>query len=247
MIEAVDHVTFEEELAAHEASRRHVIPPGLDEMTPGPFLAVILSSVDVDRLSAYDRIVLLRAHQRMASHYQSHVHSDIASVSDHLERDLDGDIELAADATAAEIRAALNLTRRAADNELDVALTVRRRVPAVWASLNVGDLDIARTKTIVRGTEHLPEQTARAVVETMLADAPNLTTGQIAARLRRLCIDTNPEEATTRYDHSLAHRHIEMRPNPDGTAQMSGYNLPPPRQRQPPVDLPPRPHVHHST
>ena len=47
-----------------------VIPVGLDSMEPGPVLAGFLASVDVTRLSGFDRIVVLRAHRRMASHYE---------------------------------------------------------------------------------------------------------------------------------------------------------------------------------
>jgi len=38
------------------------IPPRLDEMAPGPVLGAFLSSVDIDGLSGYDRVVVLRAH-----------------------------------------------------------------------------------------------------------------------------------------------------------------------------------------
>ena len=61
------------------------VPAWLDGMEPGPTLAVILSSIEVDRCSGHDRVIVLRSHQRMASHYQAHVYGDIASVSDHLE------------------------------------------------------------------------------------------------------------------------------------------------------------------
>jgi len=50
-----------------------VIPPHLDEIEPGPFLAAILANTDVNRLSGHDRVVVLRARQRMASHYLAHV------------------------------------------------------------------------------------------------------------------------------------------------------------------------------
>jgi len=34
------------------------IPPGLDVMSPGPALAALLSSVDVDRVSGHDRVMV---------------------------------------------------------------------------------------------------------------------------------------------------------------------------------------------
>jgi len=44
------------------------VPPGLDEIPPGPELAAVLSVIDVRRISGYDRVVVLRAHQRLVSH-----------------------------------------------------------------------------------------------------------------------------------------------------------------------------------
>jgi hypothetical protein len=45
------------------------IPDGLDRMAPGPVLGAYLANVDVNRLCGFDRVVVLRAHQRMVSHY----------------------------------------------------------------------------------------------------------------------------------------------------------------------------------
>ncbi|MCJ7779409.1 MAG: hypothetical protein MUQ27_01140, partial [Acidimicrobiia bacterium] len=45
------------------------VPDGLDEMRPGPILGAFLAAIEVDTLSGYDRVVVLRAHQRMVSHH----------------------------------------------------------------------------------------------------------------------------------------------------------------------------------
>jgi hypothetical protein len=230
MFEGLEETTFDDENGAVETGRNGAdIPAGLDTMGAGPFLAAVLSSIEVGDLSGHDRVIVLRARRRMVSHYQAQVYADMASVSDVLEADFAGDLELASDATSAEIRAALCLTRRAADHELDMAVTLRDRLPNVWAVFNRGDLDTPRAKVIIRGTEHLPEASARMVADRILADAVDLTTGQIAARLRKLCIDVDPAEAATRYDTAVADRHVELRPNPDGTAFLAGFNLAPDR------------------
>ncbi|MDH5504394.1 MAG: 13E12 repeat family protein, partial [Acidimicrobiia bacterium] len=182
MFEGLEATAFDDEVRPVEAGRWGAgIPVGLDGLPAGPFLAALLSSIDVADVSGHDRVVVLRARQRMVSHYQAQVYADMVAVSDFLEQDFVGDLELATDATAAEIRAALCLTRRAADHELDVAVTLRDRLPNVWAAFNKGDLDAARAKTIVRGTEHLSESAARQVADLVLVDAVDLTTGQIAA------------------------------------------------------------------
>ena len=58
------------------------IPGRLDDMAPGPILGAFLSSVDVSRLSGHDQIVVLRAHQRMASYYQAAIYQDMAAVNE---------------------------------------------------------------------------------------------------------------------------------------------------------------------
>jgi len=56
-----------------------------------------------------------------------------------------------------------------------------------------------------------------------------LTTGQLAARLRRLGISVNPQDATRRYEDGLGDRRVVAEPNDDGTAYLAGYQLPPDR------------------
>jgi hypothetical protein len=106
-----------------------VIPAGLDSMGPGPVLAGFLASVDVTRLSGFDRIVVLGAHRRMAAHYEAQAYRDMAAVTDAMVVEYDEPWESAAESAAAEIRAALHLTRRGADVELAFALNLRDRLP----------------------------------------------------------------------------------------------------------------------
>ncbi len=84
------------------------IPARLDDMAPGPVMGAFLSSVDVTKLSGYDQIVVLRAHQRMASYYQAATYQDMAAVNTTMstfdgyhQRDID-----ASEMAAAEVRVA---------------------------------------------------------------------------------------------------------------------------------------------
>ena len=169
----------------------------------GPVLAAFLSSIEVGGLSGHDRIVVLRAHQRMASHYAARVYEDMAAVSDWL-HEIDDDPELATQSAAAEIRAALRLTRRAADTELSLALDLCHRLPEMWRLLAAGDIDWRRARVITHGTTHLTIGAARGVVGRVIDEASGLTTGQLAARIRRLCIDADPNNAADRYQTAVA-------------------------------------------
>ncbi len=128
-----------------DAETIQVIPDGLDEMVPGPYLAAILSSIDVSSLSGFDRVVVLRAHQRLVSHYSAQMYADMAAVSDSLS-ETEVDAEFVHEASAAEIRTALRLTRRTADFELGFAIDLRERLPQVWETLSAGDLDVRRAE-----------------------------------------------------------------------------------------------------
>ncbi len=97
-----------------------------------------------------------------------------------------------------EIGAALHLTRQAADGQMGFALRLRERLPPVWDLLHRGDIDIRRASIIVDGTDHLTEGTARQVADAIPDAASGLTTGQLAARIRRLSVETDPAEAQTR-------------------------------------------------
>jgi hypothetical protein len=129
------------------------IPSDLDEMPPGTILAAIIECTDIETLSGHDRIIFLRAQQRMASHYNAGVYRAMAAVTEHM-RDSDpfSDHTFATEAAAAEIRAALRLTRRATDSELSFALELRERLPAVFAALRSGDGHRAGTPVDYRAT-----------------------------------------------------------------------------------------------
>jgi hypothetical protein len=206
-----------------------VIPVGLDSMEPGPVLAGFLASVDVTRLSGFDRIVVLRAHRRMASHYEAQAYQDMAAVTDAMVVEYEEPWESAAESAAAEIRAALHLTRRAADVELAFALDLRDRLPRLAGMLEIGEIDVRRARTIERNTVHLSNEAARGVVDRVADVASQLTTGELAARIRRLCIEAAPDEADDRYRHAVAGRRVVLEPCADGTANLLGLDLPPSR------------------
>ena len=110
----------------------------LDSLDPGIELYEILTTLDVSRVSESDRVTVLRAHQRMASHHQAHMYAAMEAVTDAC-GDLEADPEFVSEAAAAEVRAALTLTRRAADAELELALELRQRLdcgkrwPPAWS------------------------------------------------------------------------------------------------------------------
>ena len=204
------------------------IPPGLDDMEPGIQLAALCGGIDVYRVSPYDRIVVLRARQRLASHFQAQVYAAMASVVDAMEDDPDEE-KWATEAAAAEIRVALRLTRTAADGELRFAMELQRRLPAVWKALAQGKIDSRRARVLANSTLHLSVAGAREVVARVIEAAGGLTTGELRARLERAVIEADPDGAQERYATAVKTRRVLTEPSSDGTANLLGLDLPPHR------------------
>jgi hypothetical protein len=54
-----------------------------------------------------------------------------------------------------------------------------------------------------------------------------MTTGELRAAVRRLCIEADPDDARRRYEASVADRRVMMHPGENGTAHLTGHDLPP--------------------
>jgi hypothetical protein len=213
-------------------SDRHVVPDDLEMISPGPFLAAILSGIDRSRLNGHDTVRVMQSHSRLETHYAAEKIAVMAELAycppggprDDVVRD-----PVEVEFVSVEIATALKLTRRAADSQLGFALELRERIPRVWELLDSGVIDVPRARIIVDGTDHLDADTARGVVDRIVDRAPNLTTGQLAARIRRLCIQTDPDEAKTRYQNAVEERRIVSQADVDGTASLFGLKLAPDR------------------
>jgi hypothetical protein len=214
--------------AARSAHRP--IHPGLETLDPSAELAAFLSAIDVTAVSGIDRITVLKAHQRMASHFQALVLNDMVAITDAIASHPDEpetDPVAAAEAAAAEIGVALNLARTTSNNELAFALNLADRLPTLGEMLRAGDIDLRRARTIDRHTSHLPDEAAQAVFGEIMEDARDLTAGQIRARIRRICIEVDPDQAKKRYDNAFAERRVVVETTDDGTANLMAMDLAP--------------------
>jgi hypothetical protein len=202
-----------------------VLPEDLDRLSPGWDLAQVLATIDVSELGSYDRVLVLRAHQRLASHFQAQVYRDMVSISRSWEEETDpADIEAAYGAAEAEIGSALRLTRRAATLDLAFASGLLA-LPAVFSALLSGRIDRRRAGVLVKGLAALPPETAQPLAAEVIERASQLTSGQLAAYLRKRCVEADPDLAQRRYEEALAERRVELEASEEGTAHLSGYDL----------------------
>ncbi|MEX1004735.1 MAG: DUF222 domain-containing protein [Acidimicrobiia bacterium] len=126
-----------------------------------------------------------------------------------------------------EIRAALRWTRRAVDNEMAFAHDLGVRLPSLFERLSQGHVDRRRAERLSDHTSHLSVGHARQVVDSLLDDAPRWTTGQLIERIRRACLEIDPDTARERYDESRSERRVITWSDPDGTITLSGMGLDP--------------------
>ncbi|NND85554.1 MAG: DUF222 domain-containing protein, partial [Acidimicrobiia bacterium] len=200
----------------------------LDTIEPGFLLAAALDQVDVRRLRGIDRVIALRAFDRMAAHYEAARARAMAALTED-EEFTDLDPAEAIDAAAAEARIALTLTRRAAESDLHDALELRDRLPSVLAAWRRGLLDRRRVQVILRGTAHLSGPEAERVAELVLEDASRLTTGQLRARVGRIAMEADPVASDSRFRDAHADRRVWISPTDAGTATLTASDLSPER------------------
>jgi hypothetical protein len=103
---------------------------------------------------------------------------------------------------------------------------VCERLPRVWELLDRGVIDLSRARVMVDGTFHLEEPDARDVIDRVSERAPRLTTGQLAALIRRLCAETNPDGATSRYEDAVDRRRLVIEQTVDGTGNLYVLDIP---------------------
>lgn len=206
-------------LAVADKPSLATVPRGLDEMAPGPRLAAILATIQVSEIPPHDRVTVMRASQRMASHHSAGLYEAMSSLQEAM-LDMGDDPVTAQEAAAYEIRAGLRLTRRAADSELAFASDLHDTMPEVAEALSAGMIDLRRAKVIWHGTAHLNSHNAAQVAQMVIARAPRLTTGQLGALVRKLCFEVDPDETEARFKTAIKERRFVKEATDDGTANL---------------------------
>ncbi|MFP5332060.1 MAG: DUF222 domain-containing protein [Acidimicrobiia bacterium] len=201
------------------------LPEDLETVPADHRLAELLCFYEPDRLSDVDRIRYLKASERMVAALQARSLQAIGSIHQSYRALELGDAKDTYDGATFELRGALRWTRRTAENELDFATDLTVRLPAVLALLRAGEIDRRRAKVIVDRTIHLSVAHARLVADEVIEDAARLTTGQLAARIRRAALDVDPESCREETRKAREQRLFFTQPEPDGTASIHLYGV----------------------
>ncbi|MCT9935454.1 13E12 repeat family protein, partial [Planotetraspora sp. A-T 1434] len=128
--------------------------------------------------------------------------------------------------SADEIRAALVLTRRAAEREYVFAYDLSTRLAAVRHALAAGTIDKARALVFHDWLEGVPDPLAHAVAGHLLPKAGACTTSQLKDKIKTLLVAADPQWARRKYERALQRRRLEGMRHADGTATITGHQLP---------------------
>jgi hypothetical protein len=93
-------------------------------------------------------------------------------------------------------------------------------------ALQSGRIDKARARVFCDWLEDVPEQVAAAVADHLLPKAGRWTTGELKEKIKRLLLAADPGWARRRYERAVQRRRVEGMRHPDGTATITGHQLP---------------------
>ncbi|MEV4324885.1 DUF222 domain-containing protein, partial [Microbispora rosea] len=204
------------------------IPAGLAAMPPGAELARVLAGIDVGRVSGFDTVEVLKAAYRQSCHERARFLYALLEVG--LREQFTGDrvvrLEVPDEFAPDEARAALVWSRRRADSAFDLAWNLHRRLPVLGEAMLAGELDEPRAAAFIRWTGGLTDAQAGWVCERLIGRAPAWTVGQLIEHIQRLVLAIDPDWAEKRYREAVRRRRVVGMRTDDGTATVSGLDLP---------------------
>ena len=211
---------------------RHVLPDDLEGIPVGPYLAAVVSSVDPSKLNGYDAVRLMKAQARLSSHHEAGKYRAVSEIAFCPPSDPDSGVERSSseiEYAEVEVAAGLTLTRHASTDLLNRAVSLCDRLVRVWEVFSAGLIDPARVRVFDLQLGHLPHVTVDTVLDRILDEAADLTTGQLSARLGRLVLEVDPDGSAGSYQEGLAERKVAVYSNPDHTATFGVYSASPDR------------------
>jgi len=193
----------------------------------GPALGAALAEIDLDQVTGFESVQVLKAEQRQANHARGRVYRATVQVLRHEGpgRDVLADWQSAELVRASDVRAALMLTRHAAKDFCSLVRDLTVRLPAVLDAVVAGLLDDARARIFVTWTADLHDRHATTLAQRLLPVAPRMTTSELVIALRKGAIELDPEWARRRYERALGQRRFEARLRTDGTADLIARNV----------------------
>lgn len=181
---------------------------------PGPAAIAMLCSIDPERRSAADKLLILRAWERQAAWLAARQHAAIVDTAGPQALIHD-------DPVRDEVAAALGLSRQAADNRIHVARTLADTLPATRELLEAGEISTRHAMVMVDECGALDKAAAEQIERRVLANAPHQTAAAFRRAVRRAvdCQRARPAaDALAACEQARAERRVVLVPEADGMA-----------------------------
>jgi hypothetical protein len=171
-----------------------------------------LASMDPRRLSAAERIDLLRLLEEQRSWLEAAQTRVLAAIED-------------ADTTVQglaqeEVALALTIPSRTAQTRLKVARSLVRELPATLRLLATGKITGRHAQLITETSWRLPLDVVARFEARIAERAEQQTLGQLRQSLRRAAIALDPATAQVRHLRALADRRVGLQPAEDGMVEL---------------------------
>jgi hypothetical protein len=188
----------------------------------------MLTGIDVAQVSGFDAVEVVKAAYRQLCHERARFLQVVLEVG--LREPLSGGsvrrLEVPDEFGPDEVRAALVWSRRRSDAAFERAWDVHRRLPMLGKEMLAGHLDEPRAVAFIRWTAGLTSDQAARVCELLLPQAPGWTVGELVEQIQRLVLAIDPQWAEKRYREAVRRRRVIGVRQDDGTATVSGLDLP---------------------
>lgn len=199
---------------------------------PGPDLAGALAMWEPSSRSDDELIERIGGWERMAAWAQAQQLAEIAELTDrrrhadeleraaHAARGGRGEPGQLMEFVVDEIALATRITRVAASHKLDLAQELTCRLPAVFAALQTGEIDLNRARIITDGTRELEPELRTAVADKVLAKAPMQTPSTLRAVVARAVHVIDPGGVNDRHAADMTRRRVTLTPVQNGMSEL---------------------------
>lgn len=204
------------------------VPDGLASIPPGPRLAAVLAQIPVGRVRGRDVLEVMAATYRQANHDRAAFLRTVLESGQRMPGSAETvtRLELPGEFAAEHVRAHLVWSRRRADTTFALAWDIHIRLPMLSEAMYAGDLDEPRAVAFAQWTDGLTEDQAAQICAHLLPVAPGMLVGQLIEAIRRAAIAIDPDWAERRYKKALKGRRVVGTRNEEGTATITGHDLP---------------------
>ncbi|NEE01818.1 HNH endonuclease signature motif containing protein [Phytoactinopolyspora halotolerans] len=204
------------------------VPQGLDAVPAGADLLAMLEDIPIAGVSGRDTVEVMKAAYRQATRDRAlfllcllETGMRVPGSADTLQR-----VQVPGEFAPEEARAALVWSRSRAGRVFGFAYDIHHRLPMLGQAMLAGVLDEPRAQAFVSWTDGLDDDQAGYICAFLLPDAPGMTVAELIDAIKKAAIAIDPEFAEKKYRKAIKGRRVVGSRNPDGSANVAGYDLP---------------------